>query len=96
MAKDPELLSFVKKFVLSVGLGIVLGGAVQKLIDAIIGGLIMPFLGLLFGALSWESATINVGGANIKYGGILESVLYFILVIVLVYLFVKIFTGKKI
>jgi len=95
MARDPELVSFVKKFVLSVGLGIVLGGAVQKLINALIDGLIMPFLELLFGVSAWELAVVGIGGAKVKYGAILEAILYFLLVIICVFLFVKIFTGRK-
>jgi large conductance mechanosensitive channel len=92
----------VKGNVMDLAVGVIIGGAFGKIVDSIVGDLIMPLIGKIFGgldfnnyfiALSGQTATTLVeakkAGAVLAYGSFLTILLNFIILAFIIFLMVK-------
>jgi large conductance mechanosensitive channel len=92
----------VKGNVMDLAVGVIIGGAFGKIVDSVVGDLIMPLIGKLFGgldfnnyfiALSGQTATTLVeakkAGAVFAYGSFLTILLNFIILAFIIFLMVK-------
>ncbi|MCA3240612.1 MAG: large conductance mechanosensitive channel protein MscL [Rubrivivax sp.] len=92
----------VKGNVMDLAVGVIIGGAFGKIVDSVVGDLIMPLIGKIFGgldfnnyfiALSGQTATTLVeakkAGAVFAYGSFLSILLNFIILAFIVFLMVK-------
>lgn len=90
-------VSFIREQgVIGLAVGFILGGASKDLVNSLISDIVNPLLGLVLGSTEGlKAAVIMVGGAEIKYGAFLSSVLDFVVVAAVVYYFVKGFGFEK-
>jgi large conductance mechanosensitive channel len=92
----------VKGNVMDLAVGVIIGGAFGKIVDSVVGDLIMPLIGKVFGgldfnnyfiALSGQTATTLVeakkAGAVFAYGSFLTILLNFIILAFIIFLMVK-------
>jgi large conductance mechanosensitive channel len=92
----------VKGNVMDLAVGVIIGGAFGKIVDSVVGDLIMPLIGKIFGdldfnnyfiALSGQTATTLVeakkAGAVFSYGSFLTILLNFIILAFIIFLMVK-------
>ncbi len=92
----------VKGNVMDLAVGVIIGGAFGKIVDSVVGDLIMPLIGKIFGgldfnnyfiALSGQTATTLVEakktGAVFAYGSFLSILLNFIILAFIIFLMVK-------
>ena len=92
----------VKGNVMDLAVGVIIGGAFGKIVDSVVGDLIMPLIGKIFGgldfnnyfiALSGQTATTLVeakkAGAVFAYGSFLTILLNFIILAFIIFLMVK-------
>lgn len=94
---DPTKSSTLKEFrefafkgnVIDLAVGVVIGAAFQKIISAIVDGLIMPVVSLLLPSGQWREYVVRVWKADIKVGSLLGNTLDFIIVAVVLFLIVK-------
>ncbi len=103
-------MSFVSEFkefavkgnVMDLAVGVIIGGAFGKIVDSVVGDLIMPIIGRIFGGLdfnnyfiplSGQTATTLVeakkAGAVLAYGSFLTILLNFIILAFIIFLMVK-------
>ena len=76
--------------VVGLAVGFILGGAVSKVVSALMADIINPFLGLLLGmAGDLSSASFSVGSAKILYGDLISVLIDFIVIALVVYFGVK-------
>jgi large conductance mechanosensitive channel len=95
------VLEDFKKFafkgnVVDLAVGVVIGGAFQKIISALVADIIMPFVALLTPAGDWREAGITLRNSTdpknvvlLKYGDLLGSVLDFLIVAFVLFLIVS-------
>ena len=77
--------------VIGLAVGFILGGAVAKVVSALVTDLINPFVGLASGSgKGLESAAIKIAGAIFMYGHFLSVLIDFIIIASVVYTFVKV------
>ena len=90
-------LNFIREQgVIGLAVGFILGGAVSKVVTALVTDIINPFIGLAFGAVDGlKTAYISVGSAQIMYGDLISVVVDFIVVALVVYFGVKIIGLDK-
>ncbi len=112
MAKE-EKKGFVKEFkefilrgnVVDLAVGVIIGGAFQAIINSFINDLIMPFIGLLTGGISFadQFIVLNAGGQTFPtaeaaaeagysvfaYGAFITAVINFLVIALVVFLMVK-------
>ena len=92
----------VKGNVMDLAVGVIIGGAFGKIVDSVVGDLIMPIVGKIFGGLdfnnyfiplSGQTATTLVeakkAGAVFAYGSFLTILLNFIILAFIIFMMVK-------
>ena len=78
--------------VLGLAVAFMLGGAVTKLVGALVQDIINPIVGIGLGAADeLSSAAIQIGSAKIMWGHFTNALIDFVIVAVVVYLGVKMF-----
>lgn len=94
--------------VLDMAVGVVVGGAFNKIVTSLVNDVIMPLVGLLMGGLSvadWKwvirEAVLDEAGAvltaenAVRYGNFLQTVLDFLIVAFTIFVVLRIFTKLQ-
>jgi large conductance mechanosensitive channel len=85
-----EFKAFLLKHgVIALAVAVVIGGAVQKLVAAIVADLIMPIIGALTPSGDWRKATLSIGAVKLGVGDFLGAILDFMIIALVVFLIVK-------
>jgi len=92
----------VKGNVMDLAVGVIIGGAFGKIVDSVVGDLIMPIVGKIFGgldfnnyfiALSGQTATTLVeakkAGAVFAYGSFITILINFLILAFIIFMMVK-------
>lgn len=81
--------------VVDLAVGIVIGGAFAKIVDALIKGFITPVIAAIFGKPSLDDVgTFTINNAQFSIGIILTAIINFVLVAAAIYFFVVIPVNK--
>jgi large conductance mechanosensitive channel len=85
-----SILAQFKKFLvetnaMALAFGIVIGGAVTKLIGTLVSGLIMPIVTLALPGGDWRAWAIPIGSQQVKFGEILGATVDFLIISFVVY-----------
>ncbi len=75
--------------VLELAIAFLLGLYFKQIIDALVNGVILPFVSAVFGEPSFDDMTFNVGDGVVKYGTFLTAILTFVIVAVALFAIVK-------
>jgi large conductance mechanosensitive channel len=90
-----SFLDEFKKFILrgnvvDLAVGIVIGTAFGKIVDALVKDVFMPLVGLLTGGFDVSKQTLHLyGDANLAWGSFLQSVINFLIIGFCMFLVVK-------
>jgi large conductance mechanosensitive channel len=84
------ILAQFKKFLIetnamALAFGIVIGGAVTKLIGTLVSGLIMPIVTLALPGGDWRAWAFGIGSQQVKVGEILGATIDFLIISFVVY-----------
>jgi large conductance mechanosensitive channel len=79
----------VKHGVLALAIAVVMGGAVSKLVAAIVADLIMPIVGAATPSGNWREAVWQVGNIKFGVGDFLGAMLDFLIVALVVFMLAK-------
>ncbi|VYU63713.1 large-conductance mechanosensitive channel protein MscL [Clostridium tertium] len=84
----------MKGNVLDLAIGVVMGGAFNKIVSSLVENIIMPIVGFLIGGVKFEELTYTfssgLGKAEIKYGIFIQSVVDFIIIAFSIFVFIKV------
>jgi large conductance mechanosensitive channel len=77
-----EFRSFlVKQNALALAIGVIIGTALGKVVDSLVGDIIMPPLGKVLGGVDFSLLTIDLGGGTaIRYGLFINAIIAFVIV----------------
>ena len=95
MAADKK--SFTEEFkefiaqgnVMNLAVGIIIGGAFQAIVGALVEKVIMPIVGAVMGGVDFSGLAVTVGSAQIGYGAFIQAVIDFLLIALVVFWIVK-------
>ena len=86
------MLDQFKKFMLetnafSLAIGVVIGGAVAKLVSALVADILMPIISLVLPGGAWREFSLSLGEGNdpLKIGDILGASIDFLIIALVVY-----------
>ena len=85
----------LKHGVVALAVAVVIGGAVSKLVSALVGDLIMPIVGALTPTGNWREATVSVGKIRFGIGDFAGALLDFLIISFVVFMIVKSFLKEK-
>lgn len=91
--------------VIDLAVGVIIGGAFNKIISSLVNDLIMPVVGIILGGIDFTNLEITIpnflGGssaAHLRYGNFIQNVVDFLIVAFCVFIFIRIinkFIAKK-
>lgn len=86
-----DFIEFIRsQGVVGLAVGFILGGAVSKVVASLVGDVINPLLGVLFGATdNLRNAALQIGSSKIMWGSFLTTLIDFLIVAFVVYFGVK-------
>jgi large conductance mechanosensitive channel len=91
-----EFKAFLLKHgVIALAVAVVIGGAVQKLVAAIVADLIMPIVGTMTPSGNWRLATVSIGAVKLGIGDFLGAILDFLIIALVVFVIVKILVREQ-
>ena len=76
--------------VADMAVGVVIGGAFQKIISSLVEDIITPAISIFAGKADFTELTVTVNGAVIKYGNFLTAILDFLIVALSLFLALKV------
>lgn len=90
-------LDFIREQgVVGLAVGFILGGAVSKVVAALVTDIVNPLLSVALGATGGlKTASFNVGSAKILYGDLISVVIDFLVIALVVYFGVKLIGLDK-
>jgi large conductance mechanosensitive channel len=97
-----ELLSEFKSFiakgnVIQLAVGVIIGGAFGKIIDALVNSLLNPIIGAITRTESLATLTLNMGGfAKLGYGAFIAAVVNFLIVAAVIFMIIKLLSKAGI
>lgn len=74
--------------VLDLAVGVIIGGAFQKIVSSLVGDVISPLLGL-FGGVNFDSLILHIGDVELRYGAFITTVIDFVIMAFVIFLLVK-------
>ena len=75
--------------VVGLAVGFILGGAIAKMVTAIVTDLLNPLIGLAIGGLNLKNAYLKIGAAKLLWGDFVSVCIDFLIVAFVVYFGVK-------
>jgi large conductance mechanosensitive channel len=92
-----EFKSFaLKGNVTDLAVGVIIGAAFGKIIESLVGDIVMPILGIVIGGLDFTKFSFGLGTAQIMYGNFLQALFNLIIVGAALFLVVKAINRMKI
>lgn len=79
----------LKGNIMDMAIGVVIGGAFQKIVNSLVNDIIMPAISMLTGKVDFSDMVLTVGNASIKYGNFITTVVDFLIIAFSIFLVVK-------
>ncbi len=85
-----EFKEFITKGnVVSMAVGIIIGGAFTAIVNALVADIISPIIGLLLGGLNFSALSFGIGGAQFAYGNFINAIIVFFITAFVLFTIVK-------
>lgn len=85
-----EFKEFISKGdVMSMAVGIIIGGAFTAIVSSLVDDVISPILGLILGGINFTSLSFGILDAQIMYGNFIQAIISFLLTAFVLFLVVK-------
>ena len=89
-----EFKEFIAKGdVMSMAVGIIIGGAFTAIVNSLVGDVVTPLLGIITGGIDFTAISITVGEANIMVGNFIQAVITFLLTAFVIFVIMKGING---
>lgn len=85
-----EFTSFLKHYgVIGLAIAVILGGKLNDLVTAVVGGILMPIVGRLTPSGNWRDAVWSVAGIHFEIGKVIGATIDFLIVAFIVFWIAK-------
>lgn len=90
---------FIKEFkefisngnVMSMAVGIIIGGAFTAIVNSLVADIITPLLGIILGGINFSGISITVGSAQLMVGNFIQAIIMFVLTALVIFVMMKCF-----
>lgn len=91
-----EFKAFIAKGdVMSMAVGIIIGGAFTAIVQSLVNDVITPLLGIILGGINFTGIIISVGDAQLLVGNFIQAVISFLLTALVLFFILKAFNSFK-
>ena len=77
--------------VMSMAVGIIIGGAFTAIVNSLVGDVITPLIGIITGGIDFTGLSITVGDANIMVGNFIQAIIVFLITAFVIFSMMKAF-----
>lgn len=81
--------------VIDMSIGVVVGGALSKIVTSLVNDIFMPLVGILIGGVDFSNLTFQVSDATVYYGSFIGNVVDFLIIAACMFICVKVFLSFK-
>ena len=74
---------------MDMAIGVVIGGAFQKIVNSLVNDIIMPAISMITGKVDFSDRVLSIGNASIKYGNFITTIVDFLIIAFSIFLAVK-------
>ena len=75
--------------VLNLAVGVIIGGAFNKIVTSLVDNILMPLIGLIIGGVDFSSLSFKIKDATIAYGLFIQNIVDFLIVAFTIFMVVK-------
>ena len=79
----------LKGNIMDMAVGVVIGGAFQKIVNSLVNDIIMPAISVLTGSVDFSDMVWTVGEASIKYGSFITTIVDFLIIAFSIFIVIK-------
>lgn len=79
----------MKGNIMDLAIGVVIGGAFQKIVNSLVNDIIMPGISIITGKVDFSDMVLTVGNASIKYGNFITSIVDFLIIAFSIFLVIR-------
>lgn len=79
----------MKGNIMDLAIGVVIGGAFQKIVTSLVEDIIMPCISILTGKVDFSDMVLTIGNASIKYGNFITTIVNFLIISFSIFLVVR-------
>lgn len=91
-----EFKAFIAKGdVMSMAVGIIIGGAFTAIVQSLVNDVITPLLGIVLGGINFTGIIIEVGSAQLLVGNFIQAIITFLLTALVLFSIIKSFNSFK-
>ena len=91
-----EFKEFIAKGdVMSMAVGIIIGGAFTAIVTSLVNDVITPLLGIIIGGINFTGIVLTVGDAQLMVGNFIQAVITFLLTALVLFSIIKAFNSLK-
>ena len=70
----------MKGNIVDLAIGVVIGGAFQKIVTSLVEDLIMPCISIITGRVDFSDMVFTIGNASIRYGNFITTIVNFLII----------------
>lgn len=79
----------LKGNIIDLAVGVIIGGAFQKIVNSLVNDIIMPTIAIFTGKVDYTELAVTIGGSSIKYGSFITAVINFLIIALSIFLMIK-------
>ena len=85
----------MKGNVVDLAVGVVIGAAFGAIVGAVVDNIIMPIVGMITGGINFDTLSVKVGDAELKYGLAISALVKFIAIALFLFMVIKAMNATK-
>lgn len=75
--------------VMDLAVGIIIGGAFQKIVTSLVNDIIMPAISAITGKVDYSSLAVRIGEVSINYGNFIGAILDFLIIAFSIFIMIR-------
>ena len=79
----------LKGNIMDMAIGVIIGGAFQKIVTSLVNDIIMPAIAVFTGKVDFTDLVLTVGNSSIKYGSFITTIVDFLIIAFSIFIAIK-------
>lgn len=81
----------LKGNIMDMAIGVIIGGAFQKIVTSLVNDIIMPTIAIFTGKVDFTDLVLTIGSSSIKYGSFITTIVDFLIIAFSIFIALKSF-----
>ena len=78
--------------VFDMAIGVIIGGAFQKIVTSLVNDIIMPTIAIFTGKVTFDDLALTIGNSSIRYGSFITTIVDFLIIAFSIFIAIRTFT----